>query len=64
MQALAVNDEQNLSSEVSSSDEELKILEEQRAKRNQKKLIAKIKSNIAEQPFQIGRIFNAKRLEN
>lgn len=54
MQALALNDEQNQSSEVSSSDEELKILEEQRAKRNQKKLIAKIKSNIVEQPFHIG----------
>lgn len=54
MQELTIGEEPQPSQEVSSSDDELKVLESQRAKRNQKKLIAKINSNVIEQAPQIG----------
>lgn len=53
VESLAIEEESKPMSETS-SDEELKVLESQRAKRNQKKIIAKLNSNYAEQTVHIG----------
>jgi hypothetical protein len=44
---------QNLQLGEETSDDELKVLELQRAKRMKKKIVAKINSNIAVQPVEI-----------
>ena len=44
---------QNLQLDEETSDDELKVLELQRAKRMKKKIVAKINSNIAVQPVEI-----------
>ena len=44
---------ENLKLESETSDDELKVLELQRAKRIKKKIVAKINSNIAVQPVEI-----------
>ena len=44
---------ENLKLDSETSDDELKVLELQRAKRIKKKIVAKINSNIAVQPVEI-----------
>ena len=54
MKQLSLEDDLALLSTPETSDEELRVLEEQRWRRTQKKLQAKINSNIADQSFPIG----------
>ena len=54
LKPLSLEDDLALLSTPETSDEELRVLEEQRWRRNQKKLQAKINSNIAEQTVPIG----------